>query len=91
MLAEYLSLKLTEPGSQFTGPKKFITNPSELATLPKKIKSSSDHNPVPFCNAAQSLEASTEKDLALRVMKAVADYYSLHRNLRLDFINDKPK
>jgi hypothetical protein len=32
-----------------------------------------------------------EKDLALRVTKAVADYYSLHRNLRLDFINDKPK
>jgi hypothetical protein len=30
-----------------------------------------------------------EKDLALRVTKAVADYYSLHRNLRLDFI--KPK
>jgi hypothetical protein len=27
----------------------------------------------------------------LRVMKAVADYYSLHRNLRLDFINGKPK
>jgi hypothetical protein len=24
-------------------------------------------------------------------MKAVADYYSLHRNLRLDFINGKPK
>jgi hypothetical protein len=24
-------------------------------------------------------------------MKAVADYYSLHRNLRLNFINDKPK
>jgi hypothetical protein len=24
-------------------------------------------------------------------MKAVADYYPLHRNLRLDFINDKPK
>jgi hypothetical protein len=27
----------------------------------------------------------------LRVMKAVADYYSLHRNLGLDFINGKPK
>jgi hypothetical protein len=27
----------------------------------------------------------------LRVMKAVADFYSLHRNLRLDFINGKPK
>jgi hypothetical protein len=24
-------------------------------------------------------------------MKAVSDYYSLHRNLRLDFINGKPK
>jgi hypothetical protein len=24
-------------------------------------------------------------------MKEVADYYSLHRNLRLDFINGKPK
>jgi hypothetical protein len=33
----------------------------------------------------------SKKDPALRVMKAVADYYSLHRNLRLDFINDKPK
>jgi hypothetical protein len=35
--------------------------------------------------------AMSEKDSALRVMKAVADYYSLHRNLRLYFINDKPK
>jgi hypothetical protein len=35
--------------------------------------------------------AISEKDPALRVMKAVADYYSLHRNLRLDFINGKPK
>jgi hypothetical protein len=35
--------------------------------------------------------AMPEKDPALRVMKAVADYYSLHRNLRLDFINGKPK
>jgi hypothetical protein len=35
--------------------------------------------------------AKSERDPALRVMKAVADYYSLHRNLRLDFINDKPK
>jgi hypothetical protein len=35
--------------------------------------------------------AMSEKDPALRVMKAVADYFSLHRNLRLDFINDKPK
>jgi hypothetical protein len=32
----------------------------------------------------------SEKDPALRIMKAVADYYSLHRNLRLDFINGKP-
>jgi hypothetical protein len=35
--------------------------------------------------------AMSEKDPALRVMNAVADYYSLHRNLRLDFINGKPK
>jgi hypothetical protein len=35
--------------------------------------------------------AMSEKDPALRVIKAVADYYSLHRNLRLDFINGKPK
>jgi hypothetical protein len=35
--------------------------------------------------------AMSEKDPALRVMKTGADYYSLHRNLRLDFINDKPK
>jgi hypothetical protein len=35
--------------------------------------------------------AMSEKDPALRVMKAVTDYYSLHRNLRLDFINGKPK
>jgi hypothetical protein len=34
--------------------------------------------------------AMSEKDQALRVMKAVTDYYSLHRNLRLDFINGKP-
>jgi hypothetical protein len=27
----------------------------------------------------------------LCVLNAVADYYSLHRNLRLDFINGKPK
>jgi hypothetical protein len=33
----------------------------------------------------------SEKDPALRAMKAVADYYSLHRKLRLDFINGKPK
>jgi hypothetical protein len=35
--------------------------------------------------------AMSEKDPALRVTKAVADYYSLRRNLRLDFINGKPK
>jgi hypothetical protein len=35
--------------------------------------------------------AMSEKDPALRVMKAVADYCSLHRNLRLDFINGRPK
>jgi hypothetical protein len=35
--------------------------------------------------------AMSEKDPALRAMKAVADYYLRHRNLRLDFINDKPK
>jgi hypothetical protein len=33
----------------------------------------------------------SEKDPALRVTKAVADYYSLHRILRLDFINGKSK
>jgi hypothetical protein len=33
----------------------------------------------------------SEKDPALRVTKAVADYYSLHRNPRLNFINGKPK
>jgi hypothetical protein len=32
----------------------------------------------------------SEKDPALLVTKSVADYYSLHRNLRLDFINGKP-
>jgi hypothetical protein len=32
-----------------------------------------------------------EKDPALRVTKAVADFYSLHRNHRLNFINGKPK
>jgi hypothetical protein len=35
--------------------------------------------------------AMPEKDPAMRVMKAVADYFSLHRNLRLDFIIGKPK
>jgi hypothetical protein len=33
----------------------------------------------------------SEKVPALRVTKAVAYYYSLHRNLRLNFINGKPK
>jgi hypothetical protein len=33
----------------------------------------------------------SEKDTALFVTKAVADYYSLHRNLRLDFVNGKPE
>jgi hypothetical protein len=35
--------------------------------------------------------AVSKKDPAWRVMKAFSDYYSLHRNLRLDFINGKPK
>jgi hypothetical protein len=35
--------------------------------------------------------AMSEKDPALRVLKAVADYYSLHRHLRLGVINGKPK
>jgi hypothetical protein len=33
----------------------------------------------------------SEKGPAARVTKAVADYYSLHRYLILDFINGKPK
>jgi hypothetical protein len=33
----------------------------------------------------------SEKDPALLFTKAVADYYSLHRNLRLNFISGKPK
>jgi 5-methylthioribose kinase len=33
----------------------------------------------------------SKMDPALCVMAVVADYYSLHRNLRLDFINGKPK
>jgi hypothetical protein len=33
----------------------------------------------------------SEKDPALRVTKAVADYCSLHMNLRLNFVNGKPK
>jgi hypothetical protein len=40
---------------------------------------------------AKVMLAMSEKDPALRVMKAVADYYSLHRNLGLGFINGKPK
>jgi hypothetical protein len=40
---------------------------------------------------AKSTFAMSEKDTCLRVRKAVADYYSLLRNLRLDFINGKPK
>jgi hypothetical protein len=35
--------------------------------------------------------ALSENDSALRIMKEIADYFSLHRNLRLDFINGKPK
>jgi hypothetical protein len=35
--------------------------------------------------------AMSENDPALRVMKAVSDNYSFHRNLRPDFINGKPK
>jgi hypothetical protein len=35
--------------------------------------------------------AMSGKDPALRILKAVADYNSLHRNLRLDFIIGKPK
>jgi hypothetical protein len=35
--------------------------------------------------------AISEKDPALRVMKAVADYYSLQRNIRQDSVNGKPK
>jgi hypothetical protein len=33
--------------------------------------------------------AMSEKYPALRAMKAVSDYDSLHRNLKLDLINDK--
>jgi anion-transporting ArsA/GET3 family ATPase len=40
---------------------------------------------------AKVLFNMSEKDPALRATKAVADYYSLHRNLKLDFINGKPK
>jgi hypothetical protein len=34
--------------------------------------------------------AMSKKYPSLRIMKAVADYYSLHRNLRLNIINGKP-
>jgi hypothetical protein len=62
-----------------------------------------DESVMEFLESTQERDASvtaefvkaevlaSEKDPALRVMKAVADYYSLHRNLRLDFINCKPK
>jgi hypothetical protein len=40
---------------------------------------------------AKVLFTMSEKDPALRVTKTVADYYSLHKNLRLDFINGKPR
>jgi hypothetical protein len=40
---------------------------------------------------AKLLFTMPENDPALRATKAVADYYSLHRNLRFDFINGKPK
>jgi hypothetical protein len=33
----------------------------------------------------------SEKYPTLRVTKAVSDYYILHRKLRLDFINGRPK
>jgi hypothetical protein len=33
----------------------------------------------------------SEKDPALRVTKAIADHHFLHRNLKLGFINGKPK
>jgi hypothetical protein len=35
--------------------------------------------------------AMSEKDPSLRIMKAVAEYYMSHRNLRLDSINGRPK
>jgi hypothetical protein len=44
-----------------------VYNPSELATLPKKINASSDHNPVLFCNAVQSLEASRDEAVCTSV------------------------
>jgi hypothetical protein len=36
---------------------------------------------------AKVMFAMSLKDPALRVLKAVSDYYSLHRNLKMDFIN----
>jgi hypothetical protein len=33
----------------------------------------------------------SERDPTLRATKALTDYYPRHRNLRLDFINGKPK
>jgi hypothetical protein len=52
-------------------------NPSELATLPKKKKASSDHNPVPFCNAVQSLEAFGFNQT---VLKSVTHFVSEHQD-----------
>jgi hypothetical protein len=50
---------------------------------------------LPCCLLYSEVSSKTfpmsEKDPALRVTNAVADYYSLQRNLRLDFINGKPK
>jgi hypothetical protein len=42
-------------------------------------------------SAGEGDVALSKKDPALRVMEAVADYYSLHRKLRLDFINGRRK
>jgi hypothetical protein len=41
--------------------------------------------------AAKVTFTASEKDPAYRVRMAVAEFYSLHRNLKLDFINVKPK
>jgi hypothetical protein len=49
-----------------------VCNPSELATLSQKVKSPSDHNPVLFYNAVQSLEASRD-DTKLFLHQASAD------------------
>jgi hypothetical protein len=40
---------------------------------------------------AKELLTMSEKDPALRVRRAFPDYFSLYRNLILDFINGKPK